>query len=70
MGGVCGVAVQKSLPDLKRRLRITNRKFEVNELVNISLGLLPKLIYDVFLFCYLFGLLYVRRSAGLARSAR
>jgi len=41
-----------------RRTRITDRKFEVNELVGMFLGIGPQRLYELLTFLYLFGLLY------------
>ena len=41
-----------------RRTRITDRKFEVNELVGMFLGTGPQRLYELLTFLYLFGLLY------------
>jgi len=41
-----------------RRMRITDRKFEVNELVGMILGIGPQRIYEALTFVFLFSFLY------------
>ena len=46
---------QTSMHDMELHLEVTTRKFEINQMVGMFMGILPQRLYEASLLAYMFG---------------